>query len=249
VRTRELPPPLPPETRTVGQLVAETIRAYGERFWRVLPLGLPLAVLDEVAAGRSATVRLAAFAAASPLLAAAYALASAAVADRRVEPRALLRATLTGTAVLLPATLLFTWFALLAIAYLAFVGLVVPVSVIEGRRPLAAFRRAGELARADYVHAVGSLAALAIVFFLSRLVLVSLLHGQADNTIRVAVFIADLVLAPLLLLGGALLLFDQAARVGSRPTHRRSRTRRRDAALHPPLDADPAGRPDAEVES
>ena len=27
----ELPPPLPPETRTVGQVIAETIRAYGEQ--------------------------------------------------------------------------------------------------------------------------------------------------------------------------------------------------------------------------
>ena len=29
----QLPPPLPPETRTVGQLVAESIRLYGARFW------------------------------------------------------------------------------------------------------------------------------------------------------------------------------------------------------------------------
>ena len=40
----ELPPPLPPAERTVGQLVAETIRAYGANFWRVLPLGVPIAV-------------------------------------------------------------------------------------------------------------------------------------------------------------------------------------------------------------
>ena len=32
----ELPPPLPPGDRTVGQLVAETIRTYGDHFWRVL---------------------------------------------------------------------------------------------------------------------------------------------------------------------------------------------------------------------
>ena len=40
----ELPPPLPPGERTVMQLVAETIRLYGDNFWRALPLGLPLAV-------------------------------------------------------------------------------------------------------------------------------------------------------------------------------------------------------------
>ena len=42
-----LPPPLPPEDRTVGQLVAETIRLYGRRFWASLPLGLPLAVTGQ----------------------------------------------------------------------------------------------------------------------------------------------------------------------------------------------------------
>ena len=34
------PAALPPAERTVGQLVAESIRFYGEHFWRVLPLGL-----------------------------------------------------------------------------------------------------------------------------------------------------------------------------------------------------------------
>jgi hypothetical protein len=50
---RELPPPLPPEERTVVQLVAETIRAYGAQFWRVLPLGLPVAVATQISLGRS----------------------------------------------------------------------------------------------------------------------------------------------------------------------------------------------------
>jgi len=41
----ELPPPLPAGERTVGQLVAESIRAYGNQFWRSLALGLPLALI------------------------------------------------------------------------------------------------------------------------------------------------------------------------------------------------------------
>src|ERR671937_3113809 len=44
-RSHELPPPLPPETRTVGQLVAEAVRFYGSRFWPSLALGIPPAVL------------------------------------------------------------------------------------------------------------------------------------------------------------------------------------------------------------
>src|SRR5919198_3003123 len=35
-----LPPPLPPETRTVGQLVAETLDLYRRHFWPSLALGL-----------------------------------------------------------------------------------------------------------------------------------------------------------------------------------------------------------------
>ena len=37
----ELPAPLPPHERTVGQLIAESIRFYGSRFWAVLGVILP----------------------------------------------------------------------------------------------------------------------------------------------------------------------------------------------------------------
>jgi hypothetical protein len=210
----ELPPPLPPEERTVGQLIAEAIRLYGSCFWRALPLGLPIAVLDPLAFGRVGWAQIALFLACAPFLAFAYAHASALAARLSPTPRTYLVATAIGTIVLLPASLVLTWFALVAAAYLAFVGLAVPVSIIEraGFRP--SLRRAVELGRADYVHALGSIAALVVVFFLSRMVLAALLRGQADETIRVAVFLADVVLSPVVLLGAALLYFDQAARVG-----------------------------------
>src|SRR5437764_5204793 len=82
-RSDKLPPPLPPETRTVGQLVAETIRLYGQRFWRVLPLGVGIAALDETAFGHNlnvATLLLWAFA---PLLTLCFVGAAAIVADVR----------------------------------------------------------------------------------------------------------------------------------------------------------------------
>jgi hypothetical protein len=41
-----------------------------------------------------------------------------------------------------------------------------------------------------------------------------LLRSQADNTLRAAVFLADLVLSPMLFFGGALLYLNLAARVG-----------------------------------
>jgi hypothetical protein len=212
----QLPPPLPPGERTVGQLIAVTIRIYGDNFWRALPLALPLAALDQLDFGRSQAARIGLFAAFTPLLALAFAFASALVAEISPSRRVLAGATVTGTAVLLPASLFVTWFALLLAAYLAFVGLAVPVAVVEEKGPVDSVRRAVTLARADYVHALGSLAALVLVFFLSRQVLVALLHGQADEAVRVAAFLADLVLAPVMLLGAAVLYQDQAARVVSR---------------------------------
>ncbi len=242
---RPLPQPLPPEARTVGQVVAEAIRLYGRRFWPALALGLPLLVFDQLALGHSAGGRAAVFAAAAPCFATAYAAASVLATGARPSPRSFAVAVALGTAVLAPVALLISWFALLAVAYLALVGLVVPVAIVETRGPLDAFRRAGELGRADYIHALGSLAALVIVFFVARIGLVALLQAQAENTVRIAVALADLVLSPLLFLGAALLYFDQAARV----VHSGSRTRRRsDADVHPAVDADGSGRADPEVQ-
>jgi len=222
----ELPPALPPAERTVGQLIAETIRLYGHHFWRALPLGLPIAALDQVDLGRSTALHVVLFLACAPFLAFAFAYACALAGGVDPGRRTLARATALGTVVLLPASFVFTWFALLAAAYLAFLGLSVPVAVLERAGFRRALARAVELARADWVHAFGSIAALVVVFFLSRQVLASLLHGQADATIRAAIFLADVVLAPVLLLGTAMLYFDQAARVG---VDRRSRRRAADA--------------------
>jgi hypothetical protein len=210
----ELPPPLPPAERTVGQLIAETIRLYGDNFWRALPLGLPVAALDQLDLGRGGGVRIALFIACAPFLAFAFAYACALAGKVQPDRRTLATATPIGTVVLLPASLVFTWFALVAAVYLSFLGLSVPAAVIERTGFRASLRRAVQLGRADWVHALGSIAALVIVFFLSRQVLVSLLRGQADETIRGAIFLADMVLAPLMLLGTAMLYFDQAARVG-----------------------------------
>lgn len=215
-----LPPPLPPETRTVGQLVAETLRLYGRRFWLVLPLGLPIAVTDSIAIRGSVAERILVLVAATPAFTAAYAWGSALVGDVRPPGGTWLRAIAVGSVVFLPAAFFFPWFALLSVVWLALVGLVVPVLVIERTPVLASLRRAVQLARTDFVHALGSLATLVIVFTLTRVVLGFLLREQADNTVRVAIFLADAVISPLLFVGGALLYVDQAsrARVRSSPS-------------------------------
>jgi hypothetical protein len=207
---------LPPAERTIGQLVAEALRLYGRRFFAALPLGLPLALADQLALDLSSTGRVLALVALAPAFTAAYAVASALAAG--VWPTAGRWATALGlgTLVFAPAALFFPWFALASVAWLGLSGLVVPVVVVEGRGWRDAFGRAVRLGRADYVHAVGSLATLVLLFWLTRIALALLLRSQADNTVRVAVFLADLVLAPLLFLGAALLYFDQAARLEKR---------------------------------
>jgi hypothetical protein len=238
------PPALPPDRQTVGQLVAETLRLYGSRFLVALPLGIPLAVADEIALGLSVDERVAVLVAASPFFTLAYIAACALTFRMRPPARTWGAALVAGTVAFLPAAVFFPWFALVSVFWLALVGHVVPVAVKEGLGPVRAFPRALELGRADYIHAAGSLATLVIVFGLTRIALGGLLRSQADNTIRVSIFLADVVLAPILFLGGALLYLNLVARVGSRPRRRRDG----DAALSDADHAHGEGRPDAELE-
>jgi hypothetical protein len=208
-----LPAALPPQTRTVGQLVAEAIRLYGNRFWRVLPLGLVLAVIDQITAGRQITSQALILLACAPLLSLAYVCACLVVRETDWTRGRFFRALGGGTLAFVPVPFLVLVYALPAVAWLALVGLVVPAILYEDLSIRAGFGRAIRLARADYVHALGSLATLVIVFVLTRLILVVLLHGQANTTARIAAFLADLVISPVILVGAALLYSDQAARV------------------------------------
>ena len=49
-----------------------------------------------------------------------------------------------------------------------------------------------------------------------------LLSSQADATVRVAIFLADVVISPLLFLGAAIVYVDLVARVGLSRDERRS---------------------------
>jgi hypothetical protein len=230
---RDLPPPLPPAERTVGQLVGETIRAYGNGFIRLLPLGLPLAVVDQLSVHHGVEAQALVLWAASPFIVAAYVYACAHVHE--AAPTA--QAFLLGLLIFAPFPVLRALYILPAIAWFAFIGLAVPASLVERLGYRAALVRGRRLGVVDYVHALGSLATLVLVVGVANITLEALLHTQGGNGARAALFLADLVLTPLLFLGGALLYTDQAARIGSG-----------DADLHPSLDADAAGRADPESE-
>src|SRR5215470_12842040 len=136
---KELPPPLPPAERTVGQLVAESIRLYGRRFWPSLLLGLPIAALDQFSWSRATDVQTLVLWVWSPLLVASL-LGAVALAGP-VHRNALVRAFLVGIVVFAPVPVLVRLYLLPAIAWLALFGLAVPAVMYEGISFRAAFVR------------------------------------------------------------------------------------------------------------
>lgn len=219
----ELPPPLPPESRTVGQVIAETIRAYGNRFWVALPLGLPLAIADQVRIKQTASVQAGVLWLCTPLFALAFVRACSLLHGRKPTRTAFALAVV----IWLPFPILNAIYILPALAWLAFIGMAVPASLVEGLGFRDALVRGRRLGTADYIHALGSLAALVIVIGVADVTLSELLHSQSKTGSRVAVFGADLILSPMLYLGGALLYLDQAARVGSRRARLESKPKER----------------------
>ena len=203
------PAALPPAERTVGQLIAESIRLYGAHFWTVLPLGLPFVVVDVAGVGRSTNVQTLILWACSPLFAAAYVRASQIVTGGSPS----LTALAVAFVVFLPFPLLLRMYILPGIAWFGFIGLAVPAAVAERLGFRAALARGLGLGRADLVHAIGGIAALGLVYGVSRVFLLVLLHTQGNQAQAVALVLADLVLSPLLFLGGGLLYVDQLARV------------------------------------
>jgi hypothetical protein len=240
-KTREpLPPPLPPETRTVGQVVAEAINLYRRNFWPSLALGI-----GPAAAGVGLVLIPGwwdlgfALTAGVLLMTVSYLGAVLIATEKRAERRALLVGAAAGYVVFLPTPFLYSLFILPAILWLALFGLAVPAAVIERRSFRGSLRRGFELARADYVHAAGSLATLVIVGLLSSTVLFFLLRSGSELALAIAAFLSLLVISPILFLGAALLYFDQAARDSKR---------RSDAHVHHADQPDRPGRADAEGE-
>jgi hypothetical protein len=244
----KLPPPLPPETRTVGQLVAETLKLYGTRFWPSLALGIGPALLGVAAAELDGATRVAVVVGAGPFVLSASYAGAVALVQPIGRGRYLAVALVAGFIAFLPICVSRLWIFpgiyLLVLAWLALVGLAVPAALVERRGLLDALRRGVRLARADYVHALGSLATLVITIFLTGLVLFFLLRELSDQALRVAALLALLVLSPVFVLGAALLYVDQAARVKSGPRLRRTR----DADVHSAVEPDGPRRSDAEVE-
>jgi len=237
-----LPPPLPHETRPIGQVIAEAIRLYGQRFWPALALGIgPAVTLVGVVFIPGWWDLAFALIVGAPLMTASYIGGVLLASGERPPRKQVAVAFAVGVVLFVPALFLYSFFILPAVVWLGAFGLAVPVALLEGRGYAGSLRRGFELCRADPIHAIGSLAALVIVSFLTATVLFVLLLGASKIARSSAAFVSLVFISPLLFLGAGQLYFDQAARLASS-----TRSRRSDADLHHALEPDRPGRPDAE---
>ena len=206
----------------LGEIFAEAIRIYGARVWAAFALGAVVAVVSLVSFLVAAGVGL-------PVLALAFA-ANLAAAARLVAGDSLgaawaavgrhaLTLVVLAVVVVAPFALLLSQLYLIlgAVAWLALLGFAIPVAVMEpGPGGLGdvgfALRRSIALARVEYLHALGVIAALVIAIAFLSVLSVGAFRGLAENGLAVAISLTQVVLAPFLFLGLAVLYFDQRAR-------------------------------------
>ena len=233
----------------MGQLVAEALKLYGARFWPSLALGIGPGLLGIAAAELGGALRVALVVGLGPLVLASSYAGAVALVRPIARGRYVAVALALGYVAFLPVCVSRLWIFpgiyLLALGWLALVGLSVPAALVERRGYADALRRGIQLARADYVHALGSLATLAITIFLTGLVIFFALREGSGQALRIAAALALVVLAPVFVLGAAVLYVDQAARVESGPRARRNSN----GDVHSSFQLDRAGRSDAEGES
>jgi hypothetical protein len=235
-----------PAERTVGQLIADAIKLYGHHFWRGLLIALPATAFTVGASFVDGWVAIAYGFLVGPLLLGLSLLWAGVVATggRNAPGRALLAGAVAFLPLAVSRVAVFEGIYFLALAWFALFGLAVPSVLVEDRSLGAALRRGFDLARADFVHAFGTVAALALVVIVSIFSLSLAIAAFGSQGIGIAAVLAVVVMSPLFFLGSALLYLDQKARLESG----RPRPRRRDARLHHAVEPDRAGRPDPEVE-
>jgi hypothetical protein len=221
----------------LGEIFAETVRLYGERFWAALALG----VVYTAAIAGAAIIHGALYYVVSAFMVAAAlgGAARLAAGDSFREawgqvavrlPIITVLALVVGLPFMLAASYLV--FILIAAAWIGLTGFSVPVAVLErggddggfAGRVAYALERTLALARVDALHAVGVAAALVFVNFLLGNVLSGALAGYGENSRAVAGLLAQLVLAPFFFLGLAILYFEQKARAISSPPRNQRRT-------------------------
>jgi hypothetical protein len=217
--------PPPDRPLKLGELFAETTRLYGERVWASFGLGVVVAAAFLVASQTPALVDVLVLSVAftGSYAAAARVVAGDAFAEAwaQVGLRLPVLAVLTFVvAVPFAITVGYLLLLLFAVAWLAFAGFSIPVTMLErdseaeawfGRLSYALFRSV-RLARVEYLHAAGVAAALVLLYLLVGNLLVAALEGFAENGGLAAVALVQIVMAPFFFLGLSVLYFEQRAR-------------------------------------
>jgi hypothetical protein len=230
---------VPPVERplALGELLAETVRLYGERFWAALGVGavvagafaLALVVPEAVGVAILVVAITVVYGATARLVSGdSFGEAWAQVAVRLPVLLVL------GLAVTVPFALAARYLILLfvAAAWLGLVGFSIPVAMLERESEPAgwfwrigyALRRSLTLARAEFLHAFGVAAALMLIYVLMGTILTRTLIGFAESGALGALTLVQAVLAPFFFIGLCVLYFEQKARaVSSRRTSDRRR--------------------------
>ena len=200
-----------PDERTVGQLIADAIKLYGHPVLARARARDPGGRLhDRGIVPRRRRARRVRACVGPFALALSYVWAVEVTTDAR-EARG--RALLAGAVAFLPLAasrlLVFTGVYFVALAWFALVGLAVPSVIVEGRGLRDALQHGFRLARANFVHAFGTVAALAVVVIVSIFSLSLLLAGFGAQTSPISAVMAVIVMSPLFFVGCALLYFDQ----------------------------------------
>jgi hypothetical protein len=219
----------PPERPLkLGEVLAETVRVYGERLWAAFGLGAVVAgtLIAAFATGHI----IAAVIVASLSFTAAYGAAARLVAGDAFGEAwaqvALRLPTLLALTVVVSIPFILGRIDLVllifGVAWLAFAGFSIPVAMLEGEREEGWFGRLGfalsrslELAKTEYLHAFGVAAALVLVYVLIGRVLGGALTGFGENSEFAANVLVQIVLAPFFYLGLAVLYFEQRARAAA----------------------------------
>ena len=215
----------PPERPLkLGELLAETVSIYGSRIRAAIGLGLVyaggllLAGIVHVAVYYIVTAIMFTMASGVAVRLVAGDSFGEACAQAAVRSPALLVIAVVS-AVPFAAALSQLYLVLIAVGWLALTGFAIPVAVVEQppddrfvHRVGFALRRSLDLAKAEYLHAVGVVAALVMGVFVVGVVLFGSLRGFGGNGDLAAGAITQVVLAPFFFLGLSVLYFDQRGR-------------------------------------
>jgi hypothetical protein len=215
----------PDRPLTLGEILSETVRIYTQRPWAALGIGVVVGGANLLAAVTPdlLDVLVLAFAFSLTFGAAARLVSGDSFMEAWAQVGLRLPVLLVFTFVVaVPAVISLTYLFLflIAAAWLALLGFSIPVAMLEHDpevrnafdRIAFSLLRSIRLARVEYLHAVGVVAALIIVYLVLGIALAVGLVGFADNGQVIATALVQVVLAPFFFIGLSVLYYEQRAR-------------------------------------